>query len=169
MPEAKPKVRQVDYATRDKLIRVEGSKGIAVQFAKCCKPMPGHAVIGYVTKTPGLTIHRADCRNFSNTKRDPERIVEASWDGEEHYEIAMRVTTGQRPNMIADITNAIRPMNISITRAQFIPGDNGKSLFEFVFEAPDQDSIARVAATIKTVPGVADVSRLPAEMLSHAK
>jgi GTP pyrophosphokinase len=169
LPEAKPKIRHVDDATRNKLIRVDGSKGIAVQFAKCCKPMPGHAVIGYVTKTPGLTVHRADCRNFANTKRDPERIVEASWDGEEHFEIGMRVMTGQRPNMLADITNAIRPMNISITRAQFVPGDGGKSLFEFVFEAPDQDSIARVAATIKTVPGVAEVSRLPVEMLGRAK
>ncbi|MBX7257771.1 MAG: bifunctional (p)ppGpp synthetase/guanosine-3',5'-bis(diphosphate) 3'-pyrophosphohydrolase [Candidatus Hydrogenedentes bacterium] len=168
LPETRPRIiKQVDDATRDKLIRVEGAKGISVNFAKCCKPMPGHAVIGYITKMPGITVHRADCRNFANTKRDSNRIVEASWQGEEHVEIGMRVTTGQRPNMLADITNAIRPMNISITRAQYHPSENGKSYFEFVFEAPDQDSIARVASTIRTVPGVADVSRMPVEFMSR--
>ena len=60
-----------------------------------------------------------------NTRRDPDRIVEASWEGDEHFETGMRVTIGQRPNVLADITNAIRPMNISITRAQFVPGDDG--------------------------------------------
>ncbi len=169
LPETKRKIPQVDDATRDKLIRIEGSKGIAVQFAKCCRPMPGHAVIGYATKSPGITIHRADCRNFANTKRDPSRIIEASWDGEEHVEIGMRVTTGQRPNMLADITNAIRPMNISITQAQFLPSANGKSHFEFVFEAPDRDSIARVAATIRTVPGVVEVVHMPSEQLESNK
>lgn len=169
LPETKPKIRQVDDATRDKLIRIEGSKGIAVNFAKCCRPMPGHAVIGYATKSPGITIHRADCRNFANTQRDPARIIEASWDGEEHIETGMRVTTGQRPNMLADITNAIRPMNISITQAQFIPGDNGKSLFEFIFEAPDRDSVARVAATIRTVPGVVEVNHVPSDQMAGKK
>jgi GTP pyrophosphokinase len=131
--------------------------------------MPGHAVIGYATKSPGITIHRADCPNFAKTKRDPSRMIAASWDGEDHIEIGMRVTTGQRPNMLADITNAIRPMNISITRAQFHPGENGKSLFEFVFEAPDRDSVARVAATLKQVPGVTEVQSVPMSAFSLMK
>lgn len=169
MPETKPKIRQVDDATRDKLIRIEGSKGIVVHFAKCCRPMPGHAVIGYATKSPGITIHRADCRNFANTTRDPSRTIEASWDGEEHVKTGMRVTTGQRPNMLADITNAIRPMNISITQAQFNPDDNGKCLFEFIFEAPDRDSVARVAATIRTVPGVVEVNHVPSAHMAGKK
>jgi GTP pyrophosphokinase len=169
LPENKPKVQQVDDATREKLIRVDGTKGIAVQFAKCCRPMPGHAVIGYATKTPGITIHRADCRNFANTKRDSARIIEASWDGEDHVSVGMRVTTRQRPNMLADITNAVRPMNISITHATFIPRENGKSLFEFVFEAPDQGSVQRVAATLRNVPGVMEVQHMPASALAHAK
>ncbi len=170
LPEARPRtIKNVDDATREKMIRVDGNKGIQVQFAKCCVPMPGHMVIGYATKIPGITIHRADCPNFAKTKRDPARMFPASWDGEEHIEIGMRVTTGQRPNMLADITNAIRPMNISITRAQFNPGENGKSLFEFVFEAPDRDSVARVAATLKQVPGVTEVQSVPMSAFSLMK
>ncbi len=54
-------VRPVDDETRHKLVRVQGNKGIAVQFAKCCNPMPGHPIIGYITKSPGITVHRAEC------------------------------------------------------------------------------------------------------------
>ncbi len=164
-PESKADVRQVDDATRKKLILVQGHKGIDVQFAKCCKPMPGHAVIGYITKTPGLTIHRADCNHLAATKRDPARMVEAYWDGElgggKTREVVVRVAVGRRPNVLADITNAIRPMNISITRAVYRADEDGKNCFDFVFEASGQDSADRVIATIRTVSGVAAVNQLP--------
>jgi len=166
-PRKPPPVRHVDDATREKMIRIQGAKGMAANFAKCCNPMPGHPVIGYVTKIPGITIHRADCRNFMNTKRDPDRIVEASWEGDEHFETGMRVTIGQRPNVLADITNAIRPMNISITRAQFVPGETGKSYFDFVFETAEEASIERVARTIRTVAGVSNVGILPPSLIAH--
>ncbi|MBI5091343.1 MAG: bifunctional (p)ppGpp synthetase/guanosine-3',5'-bis(diphosphate) 3'-pyrophosphohydrolase [Candidatus Hydrogenedentes bacterium] len=162
-----PQVRHVDDATREKMIRIQGAKGMAANFAKCCGPMPGHPVIGYVTKSPGITIHRADCRNFMNTRRDPDRIVEASWEGDEHFETGMRVTIGQRPNVLADITNAIRPMNISITRAQFVPGESGKSYFDFVFETAEEGSIERVARTIRTVAGVSNVGILPPSLIAN--
>ncbi|GMW00808.1 MAG: hypothetical protein AMXMBFR84_19450 [Candidatus Hydrogenedentota bacterium] len=161
LPEVKPKVRQVDDETRAKLICVTGMSNLAVQFAKCCKPMPGHAVIGYATKGTGVTIHRADCSAFVRTKRDPDRILQASWEGDTHIEVGMRITATTRPNVIADITNAIRPMNISITRAKFLPDDAGRSLFEFVFEANDEASVERVAATIMTVAGVSRIDRVP--------
>jgi hypothetical protein len=60
-------------------------------------------------------------------------------------------------------------MNISITQAQFTPGANGKSLFEFIFEAPDRDSVARVAATIRTVPGVVEVNHVPSDQMAAKK
>jgi len=150
----------VDAQTREKLIRVHGANGQPISMAKCCKPAPGQPVIGYRTRKPGIMVHRADCRNFGAGKRDPRRMVEASWDGERTMETGMRVTTGQRPNVLADITSAIRPMNLSIIKARFVPGENGKSTFEFIFEAPDEESVERVAATLRTVSGVSDVTQL---------
>ncbi len=162
-------VRQVDEATRHKLLRVDGMKHVNAQFAKCCEPMPGHAIIGYATKDPGITIHRADCKNFVNTQRDPGRIIEASWEGDDSSSIGVRVTLGQRPNVLADITNAMRPMNLSITHAQYSPGDNGVNFFDFIFEAPDTNSLDRVARTLRMVPGVKDVKTLPVEHLAKRK
>ncbi len=162
-------VRYVDEPTRKKLLRIDGFKNVDAQFAKCCDPMPGHAIIGYATKGAGITIHRGDCRNFANTQRDHSRILEAWWEGEEHAAVGMRVTLGQRPNVLADITNAMRPMNLSITHAKYSPGENGANFFDFVFEASDKDSVERVSHTIRTVPGVKDVSTLPVEHLIRRK
>ncbi len=151
-------VRQVDEATRQKLIRIQGTKNMLMQFGKCCNPMPGEPVLGYVTKNPGVTVHRVDCRSFLNTKRDPARIMEASWEGEGHFETAMRVNIVQRPNVLADITNAIRPMNIDILRATLHPEDNGLGFFDFVFESSDEESTEHVLRTLRAVPGVREVA-----------
>jgi GTP pyrophosphokinase len=158
-PETKAPVRPVDDATREKLLRIEGAKGVAAQFAKCCNPMPGQPILAYATRMPGITIHRSDCKNFANTTRDPNRVLHASWDGETRLEIGMRVTLGQRPNVLADVTNAIRPLNVSITQARYLPHENGESFFDFVFEAPDSQSIDLVARTLRTVAGVTHVNR----------
>ncbi len=135
-------------------------KGLAVQFAKCCNPMPGHAVIGYVTKSLTITVHRADCKGFTNSYRDAARVVSASWEGDQMLETAIRVVTGPRPNVLADITNALRPMNIEILRAQYGPGENGASHFDFVFEAPDHTTIERVCRTLGLLSGISQVSQL---------
>ncbi len=155
-------VRHVDDSTREKLIRVQGMRGIEVQFAKCCGPMPGHAVIGYLTKRHTVTIHRADCSLLEKTERDGERMIAASWEGEEIIETAMYVTMGARPNVLADLTNAMRPMNIDITHAEYRPGDEGDSVFVFGFQTTDKSMITRVEKTLRMVSGVREVSTFPA-------
>ncbi len=173
-PEAKPKlhhvppkappapavVREVDDATRRKLVRIEGLKGMEVQFAKCCNPMPGHAIVGYVTRNPGISIHRVDCRSFARSARDYARVVQAAWEGEGALLAKMRVVARSRPNMLADITNALRPLNIDILNAHFGPGEDNKNHFDFQFEAVDEHTIERAAKTVARVPGVFDVAHL---------
>jgi len=150
-------VRDVDEKTRLSLIRIDGKKGISAGFAKCCNPMPGHAVIGYITKAPGVTVHRADCKSFAKSTRDPMRIIPASWEGEDSFTMAMRVVIGPRPNVLADITSALRPMNVDILKATFGPGENGKSYFDFTFETHDPGAADRVMRTLRTVTGVTEV------------
>ena len=158
LPQAKTKFVAVDEKTRMSLVRIQGKKDVAVQFAKCCNAYPGQPILGYVTKHPGgITVHRADCRAFSSVERDPARIIGASWEGDSIFELSLRVTIGQRPNALADITNAIRPMNISITRAQFRQNGAGKGYFDFTFETHDQEGLDRVAKTIRMVSGVTEV------------
>jgi len=157
---AKKKLHPADERSRDRLIRVEGITNIEVHFAKCCQPMPGQAVIGYTTRAHGITVHRADCKSFARSERDPQRVLAASWAGEKHFEIGMRVTTRQRPNVLADITNAIRPLGVSLTQAHYQLSDKGASTFEFVFESPDDESIEQVKRSIRTVSGVTEIEVL---------
>lgn len=151
-------VRQVDVGTRQKLIRIQGKKGVVVQFGKCCNPMPGHEVVGYVTKALGITIHRFDCNSFARSARDPNRIVEASWEGDMLMESTMRVLVRNRPNVLADITNILRPLNIDILRANLVPIKEGMGQFDFAFQARDEKTIRRVEQVLKGVPGVSRVS-----------
>ncbi len=154
-------IRVVDDATRNKLIRVEGHRHMEVQFARCCNPMPGHPIIGYVTQRKGITIHRADCRLLEKNEHVMNRNVAASWEGDEVIETAVYASVGARPNVLADITHAMRPMNLDITHAEYRPGDEGDSVFLFVFQTTDHSSVDRVLKTLRTVSGVTAVSTLP--------
>ncbi len=159
-PRVPAPVQHVDDATRHSLIRIEGMRDLVVQFAHCCDPMPGQPVVGYVTKRQGMTVHRADCQQLETA--DAERVVGASWEGDEVIETAMWVSMGARPNVLADITNAMRPLNIDITHAEYRPGDEGDSVFVFVFETTEKGKIERVMDALRGVSGVVEVSTLSA-------
>ncbi|MEX2016490.1 MAG: TGS domain-containing protein, partial [Candidatus Hydrogenedentales bacterium] len=154
-------VREVDDATRLALIRIDGERGYQVQFAGCCKPMPGQAVIGYITKREGITVHRANCSLLDKSERDAGRLVQATWEGDEMVETGMWVSMGARPNVLADVTNAMRPMNIDITHAEYRPGEDGDAVFVFIFETTDRSKVERVKNAIRNVSGVSDVSVMP--------
>jgi GTP pyrophosphokinase len=167
-PPSRSPVRVVDDATRNKLIRVQGEKHMAVQFAKCCNPMPGHSLVGYIRKGAGITIHRADCRHFKAISRDTQRIIKASWDGEGNFQIGIRVATNSRPNILADLTESIRPLIVDIVTAQYQPGENGQSSFEFVFNTTDKARLDQVSRTLRTVAGVREISTVFVREVSHA-
>jgi len=159
-PVVKPRIKDVDEKTRRQMIRIEGQKGMATTIAKCCNPMPGDPVIGYLTKRHSISIHRADCRLLEKKENDTERLVGASWEGDTMMESTLLVHIGSRPNVLADITNAIRPMNIEMIHAEFRADKNGESVFEFQFETTDRQRIERVSRAIMNVSGVRRVSEL---------
>jgi (p)ppGpp synthase/HD superfamily hydrolase len=90
-------------------------------------------------------------------------MVEASWEGDKVLETAMWVSTGARPNVLADLTNAIRPLNLDVTHAEYRPGEGGDSVFVFVFETTDASKIERATRALRMVSGVTAVSTLPAK------
>ncbi|MCF6285244.1 MAG: bifunctional (p)ppGpp synthetase/guanosine-3',5'-bis(diphosphate) 3'-pyrophosphohydrolase [Candidatus Hydrogenedentes bacterium] len=152
-------IREVDEATRQNLVRIEGDKGLEVQFAKCCNPMPGHPLIGYITKKTGISVHRADCKSFAKSARDGDRIVEANWEGEGLFETTLHVEIGQRPNVLADLTNALRPTNIDILRAEYQVGEDGFGYFDFTIETSSHGAVNRIMRTLEAVTGVVAVAR----------
>ena len=90
-----------------------------------------------------------------------DAIDGASGEDDKLIESTLRVHIGSRPNVLADITNAIRPMNIEIIQAEYRPDKNGESVFEFQFETTDRQRIERVSKAIMKVSGVSRVSEMP--------
>jgi guanosine-3',5'-bis(diphosphate) 3'-pyrophosphohydrolase len=161
-------VTQVDDDTRQKLIRIDGARGAEVKFARCCNPMPGHAVQAYETQL-GISVHRVDCKSFLKSQSDPERLHDASWEGDQEYRRSLRVLMGARPNALTDLTSAMRPINVDIVDARFGPADSGTSCFEFTFQTQDSSQVERIIRALKTVTGVTRVTRITDEATPLAK
>ena len=160
------KVRQAHaHTSRADSILIEGHRNMAVTFAKCCDPQTGDAVIGYITKRQGITVHRPDCRLLEKSGRDSNRMVAASWDGMEMVEAHIQVVIGSRPNALMDITSAIKPLNVDILKADFTTGTNGESGCSFLIQTTDRDRVERVKKALQQVTGVRGVTEdSPAEL-----
>jgi guanosine-3',5'-bis(diphosphate) 3'-pyrophosphohydrolase len=166
--EARQSITEVDDETRQKLIRIDGARGEHVHFARCCQPMPGHAVVAYETQQ-GISIHRIDCKSFTKSEADPARIRTATWEGEQEFHRTLRVILGPRPNALTDITAAMRPINVDIIEARYFPIEAGASCFEFTFQTHDSSQVERIVRALRTVSGVKKIVRNTEEAPPLAK
>ena len=96
---------------------VEGDTGMVVRFARCCTPLPGDDIIGYVTRGRGVSIHRKDCPNIGDLLMDPERVVRAEWanNAKSSYTATIQVVADERTGLLMDVSQVLAGMNISIT------------------------------------------------------
>ncbi|OQY09409.1 MAG: guanosine-3',5'-bis(diphosphate) 3'-pyrophosphohydrolase, partial [Fusobacteriia bacterium 4572_132] len=112
---------------------IEGIDNIVIRFAKCCTPVPGDEISGYITKGAGIAIHRNDCKNFESLKeRNPERIINVRWDDENtnisHYTVKFNVIVTDRPNILNEILQIISDKRINIVGLSSVSfKDGGKN------------------------------------------
>ena len=136
---------------------------LLVARARCCNPVHGEAIIGYVTRGKGVAVHAERCVNVKQLLVNPERIVEVEWAGKsDHaaYAVKLLATTENRTGMIADVTNAIKDIktNIRASTAAVAPDNQGR--IEVTVEVFDVKHLDKVIRSIRNVPGVLDVERL---------
>ena len=147
----------------DDAITVRGVDDLLVARARCCNPVHGEAIIGYVTRGKGVAVHAERCVNVKQLLVNPERIVEVEWAGKsDHaaYAVKLLATTENRTGMIADVTNAIKDIktNIRASTAAVAPDNQGR--IEVTVEVFDVKHLDKVIRSIRNVPGVLDVERL---------
>ncbi|MDQ3753588.1 MAG: bifunctional (p)ppGpp synthetase/guanosine-3',5'-bis(diphosphate) 3'-pyrophosphohydrolase [Acidobacteriota bacterium] len=147
----------------DDAITVRGVDDLLVTRARCCNPVHGEAIIGYVTRGKGVAVHAERCVNVKQLLVNPERIVEVEWAGKsDHaaYAVKLLATTENRTGMIADVTNAIKDIktNIRASTAAVAPDNQGR--IEVTVEVFDVKHLDKVIRSIRKVPGVLDVERL---------
>ncbi len=147
----------------DDAIVVRGVDDVLVMRARCCNPVHGEAIIGYITRGKGIAVHETRCKNVEQLMINPERVVEVDWAGKaDHaaYTVKLLAVTENRTGMIAGITSAISDMKTGIrdARASIAADDRGR--IEVTVEVFDVKHLDRVMRSIRNVPGVLDVERL---------
>jgi GTP diphosphokinase / guanosine-3',5'-bis(diphosphate) 3'-diphosphatase len=149
--------------TGDDAIVVRGVEDLMVNRARCCNPLHGEEIIGYITRGKGVAVHTARCKNVKQLMINRERVVAVEWASRPDktaYAVKLLAITENRTGMIAGITGAISDMKTGIrdARASVAPDERGR--IEVTVEVFDVKHLDKVISSIKTVPGVLDVERL---------
>ncbi len=154
-------VRRVLRPPKDK-IKVKGVDDLLVYRAKCCNPLPGEKIVGYITRGKGVSVHTADCPNLLNLMYDPERMIEVEWerDSEAIYQITLSVNVEDRPGVLADITSVIADTKTDIRNIESKNFHDSKAVIDVTLSINDSKHLERIKRSIRSLEGVFDVSRL---------
>ncbi len=147
-------------------IIVDGESGCSVKFAKCCNPLPGDKVVGFITKGYGISIHKHDCPNVITGKNNPEyadRWVTATWDEDSNakrslFEAHLQLRVDDRIGMLADISVALADMRVDILQIN-VQTSSGGSLVSLKVGCKNTDHYSSIVSRLRSIPGIYDVSR----------
>jgi guanosine-3',5'-bis(diphosphate) 3'-pyrophosphohydrolase len=147
----------------DDSIVVRGVDDLLVNRARCCNPVHGEAIIGYVTRGKGVAVHARRCKNVEQLMINPERIVEVEWAGKPDtvaYAVKLLAVTENRNGMLAGITAAISDMKTGIRDARATVAPDNRGRVEVTVEIFDMKHLEKVMRSVRNVPGVLDVERM---------
>ena len=156
------KTRKVKRRKDAKGIRVKGLDGVEIRFGKCCNPLPGDQVIGYVTRGRGVSIHRKDCVNVREyVSNEPERLVEAAWDAESKsiYQVAIEVIALDRPKITAEVMTTVNDQKIHISNINGRSKD-ARSIINLTLDINSLEQLYKVMDKVKAIKDVIEVRRL---------
>jgi GTP pyrophosphokinase len=141
-------------------ITVNGIDDVLIRYAKCCNPLPGDAIIGFITRGRGVTIHRRECSKAFDT--DPERRVDVNWDAKAKINrpVQICVTTANKPGILAVVSQTFSAQSINISEANCRAGDDGKARNVFTFHCKDLSQLKSVMKALGRVAGVVEVARI---------
>jgi guanosine-3',5'-bis(diphosphate) 3'-pyrophosphohydrolase len=141
-------------------IRIKGLQDLLTRLASCCQPIPGDAIVGYITRGKGVTIHRSDCPYLART--ESFRQIPAEWDGNQahYYPANIQVVTVDKPGLLADITSALKAAEVNVTKASVTTTPDHRGIANFTIQVADQQHLERVFAAIKRLKEVISVRRL---------
>jgi len=149
-------------AASDK-IKVRGTDDIMVFRAKCCNPIRGEKIVGYITRGKGVSVHAATCPNVLNLMFDPERRIEVEWDtttsDQAPYTVRLTMQVEDRKGMLAEISAKVSDINTNITNMEARTGDDQQARIDMTVEISDVKHLERVIKSIKGVQGVLGVER----------
>ncbi|MDR3895362.1 MAG: bifunctional (p)ppGpp synthetase/guanosine-3',5'-bis(diphosphate) 3'-pyrophosphohydrolase [Blautia sp.] len=167
------KVLETAEETKDKLhirksksgIVVKGIHDVSVRFSRCCNPIPGDEIVGYVTRGRGVTIHRTDCINIINMSlEDRERLIDAEWQSEsvgdgEQYTAEINVYANNRTGLLVDISKIFTERKIDITSMNTRTSKQGRATINIAFDIKSKEELSSLVEKIRQVESVLDIGR----------
>jgi GTP diphosphokinase / guanosine-3',5'-bis(diphosphate) 3'-diphosphatase len=141
---------------------VKGIADVWVKLAKCCTPVPGDRIIGFVTRGSGVSVHRADCTNAESLMSQPERLVEVEWapTGSSMFLVNIQVEALDRARLLSDITKVLSDVHVNILSASLQTTRDRVAKSRFTFEMGDPKHLGHVLKAVRTVDGVFDAYRV---------
>jgi GTP diphosphokinase / guanosine-3',5'-bis(diphosphate) 3'-diphosphatase len=145
-------------------VHVEGLDDVMVRLSRCCTPVPGDEIIGFITRGRGVTVHRADCANaVSLGNTEAARMIDVEWDGdtgESMFIASIEVKALDRSRLLRDVSNALSDHHVNIVACSTHTGSDRISKMRFDFELADPSHLDAVVRTIKTIDSVYDAYRI---------
>ena len=143
---------------------VEGDTGMVVRFARCCTPLPGDDIIGYITRGRGVSIHRKDCPNIGDLLMDPERVVRVEWanNAKSSYTATIQVVADERTGLLMDVSQVLAGMNISITAMTAKVDKANQSIIQIQlsFDVSSTEQLNNIIKSMRKVRSVKEVYRV---------
>lgn len=144
-------------------ILVKGEEGIMVKLARCCNPIPGDPVIGYITRGSGISVHRADCPNvLSNNPDEQQRLIEVAWDIgiNDVYKVNIMITSGDRPGIMSEIMNIVSEAKVNISSLNCHTDKNKIAILHMGLDIVSLEQLEYVMNKIRRMKGVFTVERV---------
>ncbi|MCM1064717.1 MAG: bifunctional (p)ppGpp synthetase/guanosine-3',5'-bis(diphosphate) 3'-pyrophosphohydrolase [Eubacterium sp.] len=145
-------------------IVVKGIADLSVRFSKCCSPVPGDEIVGFITRGRGVSIHRTDCVNIINLpEMERVRLIDAEWqapeNGSEKYVAEIKIYANNRAGLLADISKALTERNIDILSMNTRTSRQGMATLQTTFEVGSREELNRVIEKIRVIESVVDIER----------
>ncbi|MFF3213807.1 RelA/SpoT family protein [Streptomyces sp. NPDC002886] len=154
--------RSTRRGNADPGVVVKGVEDVWVKLARCCTPVPGDPIVGFVTRGSGVSVHRADCVNVDSLSQEPERMLEVEWAPTQSsvFLVAIQVEALDRSRLLSDVTRVLSDQHVNILSAAVQTSRDRVATSRFTFEMGDPKHLGHVLKAVRGVEGVYDVYRV---------
>jgi GTP pyrophosphokinase len=141
---------------------VKGQTEVWTKLARCCTPVPGDEITGFVTRGHGVSVHRTDCSNIASLSREPDRMVEVEWapTAGSVFLVAIQVEALDRNRLLADVTRVLSDAHVNILSAAVSTSRDRVAISRFTFEMGDPKHLGHLLRVVRGVEGVYDAYRV---------
>jgi GTP pyrophosphokinase len=146
----------------DSGVLVRGDADVMFKLARCCTPVPGDAILGFITRASGVSVHRSDCKNSIDLRNQPERLIDVSWEpnSKSLFLVQIQIEALDRGGLLSDVTRVLSENHVNILSASVSTRDDRVALSRFVFEMSNPAALDGLINSVRNINNVYDVYRV---------